>query len=100
MTETQVFANVVVFIINCCAIAFVCFLISKWVERVEQKIDLLNKLVDTQLNRIETMYVNQLLSLQQMYAATEQYERAAQVQKVIELEVKLQKERNEKNIQD
>ncbi len=35
-----------------------------------------------------------------MYAATEQYERAAQVQKVIELEVKLQKERNEKNIQD
>lgn len=41
------------------------------------------------------MYVNQLLSLQQMYAATEQYERAAQVQKLIELEVKLQKERHD-----
>lgn len=45
--------------------------------------------------RIDTMYVNQLLSLQQMYAATEQYERAAQVQKLIELEVKLQKERHD-----
>lgn len=93
MTETQVFINAIVFTINCCAIIFLCFIVSRWIARVEQKIDLLNKLVDTQLNRIDTMYVNQLLSLQQMYAATEQYERAAQVQKLIELEVKLQKER-------
>lgn len=93
MEAIQVFINVILFIINCCTLAFLCFIVSRWIARVEQKIDLLNKLVDTQLNRIDTMYVNQLLSLQQMYAATEQYERAAQVQKLIELEVKLQKER-------
>lgn len=100
MGTIQALINIIIFTINCCALAFLCFIVSKWIGRVEQKIDLLNKLVDTQLNKIDTMYVNRLLSLQQMYAATEQYERAAQVQKVIELEVKLQKERNEKNIQD
>ena len=92
----QVFINVIASTINCCALAFICVIFSKWIGRVEQKINLLNKSINTQLNRIDTMYVNQLLSLQQMYAATEQYERAAQVQKLIELEVKLQKERHDK----
>lgn len=75
-------------------------IVSRWIRRVEQKIDLLNKSIDAQLNRIDTIYVNQLLSLRQMYAATEQYEQAAQVHKLIELELKLQKERDEKSVQD
>jgi hypothetical protein len=35
-----------------------------------------------------------------MFAAAEQYEQAAQMQKLIELELKSQKERDEKSVQD
>ena len=91
MTTTQTIINTFIFIVNCCALGFLCVIVSRWIRRVEQKIDLLNKSIDAQLNRIDTIYVNQLLSLQQMYAATEQYKQAAQVHKLIELELKLQK---------
>lgn len=100
MTTTQTIINTFIFIVNCCALGFLCVIVSRWIRRVEQKIDLLNKSIDAQLNRIDTIYVNQLLSLRQMYAATEQYEQAAQVHKLIELELKLQKERDEKSVQD
>lgn len=94
MTTTTII-NTLIFLVNCCALGFLCFIISRWIGRVEQKINLLNKSIDVQLKRIDTIYVNQLLSLRQMYAATEQYEQAAQVQKLIELELRLQKERND-----
>lgn len=100
MTTTQTIINTLIFLVNCCALVFLCFIVSRWIRRVEQKVDLLNEAIDVQLNRIDTMHVNQLLSLQQMYAATEQYEQAARVQKLIEIEVKLQKERDEKSVQD
>ena len=100
MGTIQTLINIIIFAINCCALAFLCFIVSRWIGRAEQNIDLLNKSVDTQLKRLDAVYMNSLLLLQQMYATTEQYERAAQLQKVIELEVKLQKERNEKNIQN
>nr|DAR07341.1 MAG TPA: hypothetical protein [Caudoviricetes sp.] len=100
MTTTQMIINTFIFIVNCCALGFICVIVSRWIRRVEQKIDLLNKAIDVQLRRIDTMYVNQLLSLRQMFAAAEQYEQAAQMQKLIELELKLQKERDEKSVQD
>lgn len=46
------------------------------------------------------MYIHQLFSLRQIFVMTEEYKQAAHVQKMIELEFKLQKERNEKNVQN
>lgn len=100
METIQTLINIILFVINCCAITFICVINSKWIGRVEQKIDLLNKIYRCATNKIDAMYMHQLFSLRQIFVMTEEYKQAEHVQKMIELEFKLQKERNEKNVQN
>ncbi|WP_065218432.1 MULTISPECIES: hypothetical protein [Butyricimonas] len=101
MEDTQFIVQALFFIVNCFAIAFICTVVTRWIQRVEELISVANKSIDASAKRLDSVYVNQLLLLQQMYAATEQYEEAAKVKRLVEIELKLQKERlNEKSVQD
>lgn len=100
MEKAQFLTLILFFLASCCAISVICILLTRWMQRVEKKINDIKKSIHVSTRRLDSVYVNQLLSLQQTYVATEQYEWAAQVHKLIELELKLQKERDEKSVQD
>ena len=62
MTATIITA--ITFLINCFTVMFICILISRWIYRVEKKVDIIDTRVSACRAKINCIYLNQLSSLQ------------------------------------
>lgn len=87
--------KIVLWIINTFCVCFICISISKWLRRLEDKIDELKTMLYVDLNRYTVLYLELLKRLKDEFVKREDFESAMQMQRLINNE--LERIRHEKD---
>lgn len=87
--------NVLIFAVNACCAAFICCLVSKWLRRMEDKINSLNAAVSVDISRHSYFMLEMLQRMKDYYVERGEYEKASEVQRLINSELESYKEKSE-----
>ena len=79
--------QIIVFIINCCALCFILIFVSMTMRRMERKLNATIDFMRWVKSRNDTTYIEMLYHLQSYLIEQERYEEAARVKKIIEEEM-------------
>ena len=79
--------QIIVFIINCCALCFILIFVSMAMRRMERKLNATIDFMRWVKSRNDTTYIEMLYHLQSYLIEQERYEEAVRVKKIIEEEM-------------
>ncbi len=80
-------AKIIIFIINTACVCFICIAVGKWLRRLENKIDDLNRVVYADLNRYKIIYLELLKRMRDDFISREEFEAAMKIQQAINNEL-------------
>ena len=78
-------------VFNMCCISFMCILLTRWMSRIENKVQYIKSYLKEVQRRSDVIYINQLYIARDELIKEERYEDVDKINKVINEEIKRQK---------
>lgn len=79
-------------LVNWCAVVLICYLIAKWMQRIERKQALLQHMIIADFNRYSILYLELLKRMKKEFCEKDMFKEAMQIQKLINVELERMKQ--------
>lgn len=93
METVELIIKIALFILNVSTVAFIVIMISRWHNRMEDKLNDIKSYIHHVTDRNDIVYINQLEEIKRILIESERYEEADKISKCIEIEFDNLKER-------
>lgn len=80
-------AKIIMFVINTFCVCFICIAVSKWLRRLEDKIDVLKAYINADINLHRLSYVELLKRLKEEAIKRDDFEAVMEIQRLINEEM-------------
>lgn len=80
-------AKIIMFVINTFCVCFICIAVSKWLRRLEDKIDVLKAYINADINLHRLSYMELLKRLKEEAIKRDDFEAVMEIQRLINEEI-------------